>query len=934
MNIAPTIPVIGPIFFRHSVRGIARAAKNGNLQAVRNLAGIATTTSDALARAIALDALGSLSSADAIDAFCSEVLFRQDLALEKCAVTHGYAPTELGLRALFLYITGQEDALSRTDPDAHRPLLARGYAAAPDTIKARALHNASDPRKGRILAHALTGIDPVHNAGTWSYGEWEVVISGLTAERSWDELWLLVISAPPSFAVSALQAMKAAGWRPCSDGGLVYDELLHDLPEIWVFPPPEKLPLYQGNQDSRCLRLAFSRDGTLLAAGNCGRGIAVWQVSPARFLISIPITAGSISFLAFTPDNTCLVAGGDNGTMHGFGIPSGKAFWSYNDKGHRISLAVLSGNGEEIFAGDDHRRIIRIGCRTGKILQVLQGHPFPVTALSPAPDGKTIAVGLSDGTICCRDCATEAEAWTVPGTGDAVRAIIFTEQADQLFVVHEHTHPELRHIKSGELVQAYAGFSGHAVCHAVSLDHRIAAIGSDDYLLRLWNLKDKNPATELPFYNRFATCCAITPDSTLLVSGCNEGTVFFFSIPEGQKIKEYRGHKRPVTACAISPDGTLLATAGEDGTVTFWGIPSGELLRTFRRPTSAVTALALTSSSSGAGIIAGTSDGRARFFSREDGSLIRSIDLYTHSVRALAVSHDGTYLACAGSDSSLRIWDLAKGSLVATCEGLKAAVWCLAFLPEESVCISGGWDGVVRFWDLPSGKPSGTLAGHSSIVTCCCLDPSGHLLITGSNDRTVRIWHLDGEKKSTVIRNAKKEVSACAISPDGTVLATAGPEPVIRLYHLPEGTAAGTILQVPGKLAALAFTDDGLTIAAGYDTGTLAFYSVHEHSLIRALPAHAGAVTGIVAVRGKDCIVTSGSDGMIHIFRLPFMRPLSQATFTTLFDAREQEREAGTGAMAAQLRFLRHLLSIRFQSEIELCPTFRDTGMYDIQIVG
>jgi len=27
-------------------------------------------------------------------------------------------------------------------------------------------------------------------------------------------------------------------------------------------------------------------------------------------------------------------------------------------------------------------------------------------------------------------------------------------------------------------------------------------------------------------------------------------------------------------------------------------------------------------------------------------------------------------------------------------------------------------------------------------------------------------------------------------------------------------------------------------------------------------------------------------------------------------------------------------LSVRFQNEIELCPTYRDAGMYDIQIVG
>ena len=54
--------------------------------------------------------------------------------------------------------------------------------------------------------------------------------------------------------------------------------------------------------------------------------------------------------------------------------------------------------------------------------------------------------------------------------------------------------------------------------------------------------------------------------------------------------------------------------------------------------------------------------------------LISTIDMYTPSVRALAVSPDGAYLACPGKDASLRIWDLAKGGLVATCENLTTTV--------------------------------------------------------------------------------------------------------------------------------------------------------------------------------------------------------------------------------------------------------------------
>jgi WD40 repeat protein len=198
----------------------------------------------------------------------------------------------------------------------------------------------------------------------------------------------------------------------------------------------------------------------------------------------------------------------------------------------------------------------------------------------------------------------------------------------------------------------------------------------------------------------------------------------------------------------------------------------------------------------------------------------------------------------------------------------------------------------------------------------------------------VRIWQTGGKTGPLVIRDARKEVTCCAISPDGSLLAVAGPDPVIRLYFLPGGSAAGTIPQVPGKPTAMTFTDNGLQLAAGYENGSITFYSLDERSAIRTLHPHAGAVTGIVAVAGKERIVSSGTDGMVRVLCIPFLRPLSGTTFSDLALARDLERAAETDAMAEQWQFLSDLLSIRFQNEIGICPAFSDAGMYDIQIVG
>ena len=81
------------------------------------------------------------------------------------------------------------------------------------------------------------------------------------------------------------------------------------------------------------------------------------------------------------------------------------------------------------------------------------------------------------------------------------------------------------------------------------------------------------------------------------------------------------------------------------------------------------------------------------------------------------------------------------------------------------------------------------------------------------------------------------------------------------------GTPGKGLPDLPGKVTALAFTGDGCVLAAGYDTGTCALFSMPERSLIRTVPAHSGAVTGLAILRMAgpwSPPVQTGSAASIH----------------------------------------------------------------------
>jgi WD40 repeat protein len=930
MRSGSTLPVFGPLLLRREAGRLSRNLNDGDLSAIGKLAGIAATTEDPGARRIVRESLISLASRDAIDALCNEALLREDSFLREIALEKGYAPQAPGAKALFLFLSGQDEAFLSFDPEDHHPRLAEGYTSAQSRIRLHALRDAAEnagKTRGNILARALMGREYEGAMGDWSYGEWELVIKTLACDASWDLLWRHVRMAPPALSRAALDTMNRAGWHPGGDERQVFLELVADLPDSWKGPVPEKPLSSHEIVDSRVLRLSFSRDGTLLAAGSCDGAITTWNVGSARLLGSCAPGTGSPHFLAFSPDNTLLLTGGDRGTLHATTL-SGEPVWTFDDPSHPVSCAILSVSGEEVLAGDREGHLVCIGGKTGAVRLSLLCHHSPITALAGTA-GEHLATGHADGTVCCLDVLTGKVLWSVPGAGDAVRALAFFEESGDILVIRGHSLPVCLSGQNGNLARTFARHSGTVSCSAISRGCRTVVVGGDTNVLRIWHEGD-TPTVEIPLFNRVPSCCAITEDGTCLIAGCNDGTVFSFHLPGGTKTKEIRAYRRPVSACSLSPDGRLLALAGWDGTVSLRTVPEGELLRTLRRSPGAVTSLAF--SLRDAIILAGTEDGTARLFFPGSDTTGRCIDLYTPSLRAIAVSPDGAVLACVGKEPDIRFWDIRTGSLLSSCSGLSTTVRCLAFLRDGKTLITGGWDGRVRFWDVPSGTAKEVCKGHTSTVTCCVVSPSGELFVTASNDTTVRIWRSADTREPIVLRDAGKEVSCCAISAEGTLLAAAGADPVIRLYYLPDGARAYDIPQIPGIPTVLSFTRAGLCLAAGYADGTLAFYSLHDRHVIRTLPAHTGAVTGIVSIPEKDCVVTSGEDGRVCTFRVPFIQSLSFATLADLELAREHAE--GTETAAAQWRFLYRLLSLRFQDEIELCPVFLDAGALDIQIVG
>lgn len=135
---------------------------------------------------------------------------------------------------------------------------------------------------------------------------------------------------------------------------------------------------------------------------------------------------------------------------------------------------------------------------------------------------------------------------------------------------------------------------------------------------------------------------------------------------------------RPAGTVAIARlDAGRLVTAEPDHVVRIWSLPLPPAdadpsaavqplaeLAGVEQPLAAVVAVP----GLPAHLLAGGSDGMARLWNADDGSVVRTFE-HGGAITALAVRPDGSRLATAGSIPGVKVWNLTDGSLVAEPQG-------------------------------------------------------------------------------------------------------------------------------------------------------------------------------------------------------------------------------------------------------------------------
>ncbi|KDN46741.1 hypothetical protein RSAG8_04121, partial [Rhizoctonia solani AG-8 WAC10335] len=610
-----------------------------------------------------------------------------------------------------------------------------------------------------------------------------------------------------------------------------------------------------------------------------------WVKDIRRFLLSFynAIAASTphlyVSALAFAPTtspitqrmrayfpNTIKVAKGGNLTWH----PCVTSILHP----HAIPALSVCLNGRRVATGYPDGSLCVWDTQTGaRVCKPLVGHSTSVTCVAFSPDGNFVASSSYDASVRVWDLSSSIPAsHALTGHSGCVHAVSFSPSATLMASMRVWDLSE--NIPTSHILTGHSG-SVHAISFSPSA--ALMASSSSDQTIRLWDTKAmKSVGHPYAGHSSRISCLAFSPDGTKLASGSWDKTIRVWSVDLGgfqlaMSPLLITGCSDPITCVAFSPDGSKVASGSVGRTIRTWDVQTGSEIEPYTsqpKQSNSITSIAF--SLNGKLIASSSLDGVIQLWDATTLAAFSQPFGHSSCVNGIAFSPDGAYVISVSADMTVRIWDInacPKSMAVAPLVGHSDSIYCIACSSDGTRIISGSNDRTVRLWDAQNCTPIGDpFVGHTEALECVAFSPDGTQIASGSCDNTLKLWDttthalIHSYQHSSIIRCIR-------FSADGALIVF-GAADSIYLWDSPKWRMIGNPLQGHSKLVlSVAFSPDGTRLASSSGDHTVILWDLTTHSPLGGpLLGHTDWVRSIAFSPCGTQVVSGSVDKTVRIW--------------------------------------------------------------------
>lgn len=456
---------------------------------------------------------------------------------------------------------------------------------------------------------------------------------------------------------------------------------------------------------------AFNSDDSILAVAQYG-DLALYDLRKHRILRK-PLTGHdkNISTIAFSPDGSIVAAGAEDQTITVWGVQSGHALGTLTGHTETVSSLLFEPDGNTLLSGSLDGSIIRWDLENMKPLATLmKGYGAAISSIVSTPDDQLRALALDKERVILLDLHGD------PPLGRRIHAtdsnssnVAFSPDGRLLASAGEFGSVALWDVATGQMSgDPLSGHERQVSSVAFAPDGKILVSGSMDGSVIFWDVSSRtalSPAVQALRSPVWSLACS--PDGKTAVAGGDAELVFFDLVTRKQLGPPVTSQKDRIWALAFSPNGDLLASAGNNLVVMIWKSgQQGQLVKALGTPLLPgedfeVMPAGVNFNADGTMLATSTQGHTVTLWDVKGWRPIPPVlSGHTQAVSSVAFSADGKVLVSGSADGDIRIWDVQAHELIGSLGVAPEEVNSIALERRKGILASVGEKDSIVLWSL------------------------------------------------------------------------------------------------------------------------------------------------------------------------------------------------------------------------------------------